>query len=48
MLGLRAIYVVASKQLSVMILCLLGVLLKLVYHKDQYWGLSERVTSLDN
>ena len=38
MLGSRAIYVVPTKQLSMMILCLLGVLLKLLYHKDQYWG----------
>ena len=39
MLGLRAICVVASKQLSLMVPSLLEVLLKLVYHKDQYWGL---------
>ena len=38
-LGLRAICVVASKQLNLVVAFLLGVLFELVYHKDQYWGL---------
>ena len=40
MLSLRTdVWSPASKQLHLMIPCLLSVLLQLVYHKDQYWAL---------